>query len=67
MDYFRLASETDTTIQSLLHLLEKYGTLRQKVLDMNIVATMLDNNIRHLMTFNGKDFKDIKEIALVEP
>lgn len=66
LDYFRLASETDTTIQSLLHLLEKYGTLRQKVHDMNIVATMLDNDIRHLMTFNGKDFKDIKEIALVE-
>ena len=67
LDYFRLASETDTTIQSLLHLLEKYGTLRQKVHDMNIVATMLDNDIRHLMTFNGKDFKDIKEIALIEP
>ncbi len=67
LNYFRLASETDATIPVLLHLLEKYGTLRQKVHDMNIVATMLDNGIRHLMTFNGKDFKDIKEITLIEP
>ena len=33
LDYFRLASETDATIQTLLHLLEKYGALRQKVHD----------------------------------
>ena len=66
LNYFRLASENDATIQSLLHLLEKYGTLRQKIHDMNIVATMLDNDIRHLLTFNGKDFKDIKEITLID-
>lgn len=67
LNYFKLASETDATLQSLLHLLEKYGTLRQKVHDMNIVATILDNDIHHLMTFNGKDFKDIKEIILTKP
>lgn len=67
LNYFKLASETDATLQSLLHLLEKYGTLRQKVHDMNIVATILDNDIHQLMTFNGKDFKDIKEIILTKP
>ncbi len=67
LKYFNLACETNTTIQPLLHLLEKYGTMRQRVHDMNIVATMLDNNIHHLMTFNGKDFKDIKEITMVKP
>jgi len=39
----------------LISLLDKYAITRQKVHDMNIAATMLDNDIRHLVTFNHDD------------
>ncbi len=31
---------------------------------MNIVATMIDNGIFEILTFNSKDFRQIHEISL---
>ena len=52
-------------INVLLSILEKYAVSRHKIHDMNIVATMIDNNIFHLLTYNLKDFKQISEIQLL--
>jgi len=49
----------------LIALIGKYAISRQKIHDMNIVATMIDNNISHLLTYNVKDFRQINEIQLV--
>lgn len=66
LDCFSLASESETCVETLLQLLEKYPVLRQKIHDMNIVTTMLDNDITHLMTFNITDFKNINEISIID-
>lgn len=65
MDVFTMIYETEDTMHSLLALLEKHPIIRQKIHDMNIIATMKDNGVSHLMTFNRDDFKGIKEITLL--
>jgi predicted nucleic acid-binding protein len=63
---FSLAMEKETTLHSLFHLIEQYPVLRQKIHDLNIAATMLDNGIPHLFTYNTRDFKQIKDIHLLK-
>jgi len=57
--------EKETTLPNLIHLIERYPVSRQKIHDLNIVATMMDNEISHLFTYNTKDFRQIKEIRLL--
>ncbi len=38
-----------------------------KVHDAKIVASMKAHNVRHLLTFNVKDFKRFKDIRAVDP
>ena len=49
----------------MISLIEQYVVSRQKVHDMNIVATMMDNGITHLFTYNVRDFRRIGEIHLL--
>jgi predicted nucleic acid-binding protein len=63
---FNILLEKETTIQILMDLIEKYTISRQKIHDLNIVATMIDHGISHLLTDNKKDFKRIKDISLYE-
>jgi predicted nucleic acid-binding protein len=63
---FTLLLEKKTTIQILMELIEKYAVSRQKIHDLNIVATMIDNGISQLLTYNKKDFKRIRSITLCE-
>ena len=62
---FTLVYEKESTIHVLIALIGKYAISQQKIHDMNIVATMLDNNITHLLTYNAKDFRKISEIKLL--
>lgn len=62
---FTLVHEKESTIHVLIALIGKYAILQQKIHDMNIVATMIDNNISHLFTYNAKDFRKINEIQLL--
>lgn len=62
---FSLIMEKETTLQNLIYLVEQYPVSRQKIHDLNIVATMMDNEIPHLFTYNTKDFRQIKEIHLL--
>ncbi|MDO9288699.1 MAG: hypothetical protein Q7T83_07900 [Thermodesulfovibrionales bacterium] len=57
--------ETENTIHKLLDLLEEHPIDRQKIHDMNIIATMRDNGVSNLMTFNYDDFKAVKEITII--
>jgi len=60
-----LVHEKESTIHTLITLIGKYAVSRQKIHDMNIVATMVDNDITHLLTYNIQDFKQISEIHLL--
>jgi predicted nucleic acid-binding protein len=64
LSQFTLVHEKESTIHVLIALIGKYAISRQKIHDMNIVATMIDNNISHLLTYNVKDFRQINEIQL---
>jgi predicted nucleic acid-binding protein len=64
---FTIVNEKESTINVLISLIGKYAVSRQKIHDMNIVATMVDNDISHLLTYNVKDFKQINEIQLLSP
>jgi predicted nucleic acid-binding protein len=61
---FTLVSEKKSTIHTLITLIEKYSISRQQIHDLNIVATMIDNDISNLLTYNKKDFAQIREINL---
>ncbi len=45
--------------------IKKYKPIGNRVFDIEIVSIMLSYDINRLATFNKKDFKDIKEIELV--
>jgi predicted nucleic acid-binding protein len=62
---FTIVNEKESTIDALIALIGKYAVSRQQIHDMNIVATMVDNEINHLLTYNVKDFKQISEIKLL--
>lgn len=61
---FTMVHEKESTINVLIALIVKYAASRQQIHDMNIVATMVDNDINHLFSYNVKDFKQISEIHL---
>jgi len=56
----------DSSMQELKILCKKYKIVKQKIHDTNIVATMIDNDIKLLATFNKKDFNGFDEIELFE-
>lgn len=61
---FTMVHEKESTINVLIALIGKYAVSRQKIHDMNIVSTMIDNDINCLLTYNVKDFRHISEIQL---
>lgn len=65
LQQFDFVLESENSISNLKNLSIKYQITRQKIHDANIVATMIDNDIEHLFTFNIKDFKKYNEIKLV--
>lgn len=52
--------------EELKRLCKKYEIVKQKVHDTNIVATMIENRIELIATFNRKDFIGFNEIGLFE-
>ena len=66
LDCFNLICENEAAVVTLLKLLDRYPVLRQKIHDMSIVATMIENDISHILTFNCNDFKNVKEVSLID-
>ncbi|MCI0493688.1 PIN domain-containing protein [candidate division KSB1 bacterium] len=56
-----------TTIQRVINLVKKYKIKKQEIFDIQLVATMLDNGVKNIVTLNEKHFKTISEIATINP
>lgn len=57
LSFFRVADENNSTTKHLVALLENYAVGGKQIHDANLVATMLANDIRNLLTLNTEDFK----------
>jgi predicted nucleic acid-binding protein len=62
-----LADETAPVTAELLDLLDRIPVAGRQVHDANIVATMLANGIRRLLTFNLADFRRFELLIALEP
>ncbi|MFH1648456.1 MAG: hypothetical protein ABIA11_01830 [Patescibacteria group bacterium] len=54
-------------IERTLDLLKRYEITKQEIFDLQLVATMLSNNIIRLYTYNQDDFSKFKEIEVLSP
>jgi len=54
-------------IEKTLDLLKQHEITKQKIFDLQLVATMLANNVTHLYTYNHDDFSKFKEIEILIP
>ena len=63
---FRVADETASVTDELLHLLRTVGFRGKNVHDANIVATMLAHGVGRLLTHNVADFKRYVPLVAVE-
>ena len=48
-------------------LLKKYEVTRQEVFDLNLVATMLSNNLKRIYTYNRDHFIKFTEVEVLTP
>ncbi len=55
------------TIDKIIELLKKYPISAQDIFDLQLVATMLSNNVARLYTYNDKDFSFYSEIEVLNP
>jgi predicted nucleic acid-binding protein len=51
----------------MIELIKKYPVNAQDIFDLQIVATMLSNNITRIYTYNEKDFSRYNEIEVLNP
>jgi len=54
-------------VKIILDLLKRYEVTRQEIFDLQLVATMLSNNVTRLYTYNQADFLKFKEIEVLSP
>ncbi|MBM4305217.1 MAG: PIN domain-containing protein [Deltaproteobacteria bacterium] len=54
-------------IQRILDLLARYDVSKQEIFDLQLIATMLSNNVTRLYTYNHSDFTKFKEIEILIP
>lgn len=63
---FFVADEDEGVTQHLKGLIQRYNMQGKRIHDANIVATMLVYDIPNLLTMNTDDFKNFREIKLLE-
>ena len=54
-------------IERILDLLTQHEITKQEIFDLQLVATMLSNNVTRLYTYNREDFIKFKEIEVLSP
>ena len=59
-----LLGETSRSFETFQDLVLRYQVRGKQVHDANIVAVMVDQGVRHLVTYNQDDFKRYAEISL---
>ncbi len=71
-DYF-LKGECDliyiqrSTLYKVIELLKRYPVNAQEIFDLQLVATMLSNNVTRIYSYNNKDFSQYSEIKVLNP
>ena len=67
LDQFPLIEEQPESFRIWLKLVQRYQIAGKRVHDARLAATMLANDIQHIVTFNMDDFADIAEITPLHP
>lgn len=57
----------EDTCQKVIDLSRKHKIKGQMIFDVQIVATMLTNNVGRIYTYDRKDFGKFKEIEILQP
>ena len=65
--YLRDTTLGSKILEGILDLLKKYKVTKQEIFDLQLVATMLSNNVTRLYTYNKDDFIKFKEIEVLSP
>lgn len=50
-----------------MNLVKKYEVTKQDIFNLQLVATMLSNNVTRLFTYNQDDFMKFSEIEVLTP
>lgn len=58
---------TETTVTATIDLLREYRLGRNRILDTALAATLLNNNISHLLTANVDDFTVFPFLKVINP
>ncbi len=64
---FNIIYPNHDTIIIFNKLIKQYDLTPRKIYDTFLVATMLSNNIREILTFNTADFEKYREIRAIKP
>ena len=67
MEHFRVTCETPRVAEKLLMLVQDVDVGGKQIHDANIVATMLAQNITHVLTHNVADFERFDVFVTVVP
>ncbi len=67
VSHFTLIAPFRETFLTFSRLLTKYPTVRERIFDIYLAATALDNGVNHICTWNIKDFRNISEIEAKTP
>lgn len=64
---YSILYETSGSFQIWNDLVIKYKITSRPVFDARLVAVMIENNIREILTFNDQDFRFFSEISVINP
>jgi predicted nucleic acid-binding protein len=64
---FSIIHPQDTTYATFLNLCQDMHNRRKQFFDLYLAATMLDNDITHIITANDEDFANIPGITAINP
>jgi predicted nucleic acid-binding protein len=67
MQDFNVLTIDESVIHELMVLTKKYKIKGQKIHDTAIVATMIQNGIKNIFSYNKKDFEIFEDIKIVLP
>ncbi len=65
--FLKVIFPNSQTLAMFNHLITDKVVCSKKVFDVFLVATMLSNGVRQILTYNAKDFAEFKEIKVISP
>jgi len=64
--FLKIHQRSETAIRAL-SIAVKHRLSKQRIFDALLIQTMLDNEVRQIVTYNVKDFKHFREIRAIQP